>query len=166
MRRFLMLIQFGFALLFAGAASADTPAFSEERVHLITNPYIDCGAFVVVGEFDVTRNIATFRDSDGNPIRRVAHISVDGTVTNSVTGASLGLSREGTFTQDLVTGSTVTSGQRTRVTARGGGIVLQDMGRIVRESGAIVFVAGPTDFLDYQSGNASDVQDLCVALRA
>jgi hypothetical protein len=38
------------------------------------------------------------------------------------------------------------------------------MGRIIREAGAIVFEAGPTDFLDYQSGDSRGVEDLCAAL--
>ena len=154
------------AAVVVGAASADTPTFSEDNTHLVTDPYIKCGTFVVVGDFNVTRTIATFYDEDGNAIRRVAHISVDGTLRNSATDASLDFMREGTFTQDLIDGSTVTAGQRTRVTTPGGGIVLQDMGRILREAGAIVFEAGPTDFLDYQSGDSSGVQDLCAALSA
>jgi hypothetical protein len=164
MRKLILPLILALSLASAAVASADTPTFSTEHAHVVTNPYIDCGTFVVIGDFDVTRRITTFYDSDGNAIRRVAHISVDGTVTNSLTGALLELSREGTFEQDLVDGSTVTAGQRTRVIAPGGGIVLQDMGRIVREAGAIVFVAGPTDFLDYQSGDPRGVQDLCAAL--
>jgi hypothetical protein len=166
MRRLLFFLFLVLALPFglATVASADTPTFSEDDAHILSNPYITCSAFVVIGDFDVKRAITTFYDSDGKAIRRVAHISVDGTLTNSLTGASLDISREGTFTQDLVDGSTVTAGQRTLVTAPGRGIVLQDMGRIVREGGAIVFEAGPTDFLDYQSGDPSGVQDLCAAL--
>jgi hypothetical protein len=34
----------------------------------------------------------------------------------------------------------------------------------VREGSTIVFEAGPDDFLDYQSGDPSGVQDLCAAL--
>jgi hypothetical protein len=166
MRRLLVLFVLALPLGLAAVAAADTPTFSEDDAHIVTNPYITCGTFVVIGDFDVTRRITTFYDSDRNAIRRVAHISVDGTLTNSATGASLLISREGTFTQNLVDGSTVTAGQRTLVTAPGGGIVLQDMGRIVREGGIIVFEAGPTDFLDYQSGDPSGVQDLCAALSA
>jgi hypothetical protein len=166
MRSLLVSLVFALPLGLAATAAADPPTFSEDNAHIVTNPYINCGTFVVIGDFHVTRRITTFSDSDGNAIRRVAHISVDGTLANSATGASLGFLREGTFTQDLTDGSTVTAGQRTRVTEPGGGIVLQDMGRIVREGGAIVFEAGPTDFLDYQAGDPSGVQDLCAALGA
>jgi hypothetical protein len=159
-------VSIAIAAVLVGAAAADTPTFSEDAAHIVTDPYIKCGTFVVVGDFNVSRRIATFYDSDGSAIRRVAHIDVDGTLTNAATGASLDFLREGTFTQDLIDGSTVTAGQRTHVTAPGGGIVLQDMGRIVREAGAVVFEAGPTDFLDYQSGDSSGVQDLCAALSA
>jgi hypothetical protein len=48
--------------------------------------------------------------------------------------------REGTSTQNLLDGSTVTNGQRTLVSAPGSGIVLQDLRRIVREGSAIVFL--------------------------
>jgi hypothetical protein len=164
MRRVLFPAVLVVSLAFSAAAFADAPTFGSDHTHLVTNPYINCGTFVVIGDFDVTRRITTFADSDGNAISRVAHIDVRGTLTNSVTGKSLLFLREGTFTQDLTDGSTVTAGQRTRVIAPGEGIVLQDMGRIVREANVIVFEAGSTDFLDYQSGNTSGVQDLCAAL--
>jgi hypothetical protein len=135
-----------------------------QQVHLVSNPYITCSGFVVIGDFYVERTVVTFYDSDGNAIRRVTHIHVDGTVSNSVTSTSLDFLREGTFTENLVDGSTITAGQRTLVTAPGGGVVLQDMGRIVREGGVIVSQAGPSDFLDYQSGNRAGVEDLCAAL--
>jgi hypothetical protein len=166
MRRLFIALVLSMSLGLVSTAAADQPTFSGEHIHLVTNPYITCATFVVVGDFDVNRETTTFYDSDGAAVRRVAHISVHGTLTNSATGASLGFLREGTFTQDLVSGSTVTAGQRTRVTAPGGGIVLQDMGRIVREVGAIVFEAGPTDFLAYQSGDPGGVHDLCAALSA
>jgi hypothetical protein len=166
MRRLLVFLILSLPLGLAATAAADTPTFSEDNAHIVNNPYIRCDNFVVIGDFNVTRRITTFYDSDGNAISRVAHINVHGMLMNSLTGMSLAFLREGTFTQDLVDGSTVTAGQRTRVTAPGGGIVLQDMGRIVRESGAIVFEAGATDFLDYQSGDPSGVQDLCAALGA
>jgi hypothetical protein len=166
MRRLLVFLVLSLPLGLAATAAADAPTISEDNAHIVTNPYINCGTFVVTGDFNVNRRITTFSASDGNAIRRVAHISVDGTLTNSATGASLDFLREGAFTQDLVDGSTVTAGQRTLVTAPGRGIVLQDMGRIVREGGAIVFEAGPTDFLDYQSGDPRGVQDLCAALSA
>jgi len=164
MRRLLFLLVLALPLGLAAVASADTPTVVEDTTHVVTNPYISCGTFTVIGDFQVARRTTTFYDSDGNAIRRVAHISVHGTLTNSATDAWLNFLREGTFTQDLVDGSTVTAGQRTLVTIPGGGVVLQDMGRIVREGGAVVFEAGPTDFLDYQSGNPSGVQDLCAAL--
>ena len=164
MHRFLVILVLAWPLGLAATAAADPPTASEDNAHIVTNPYIKCGTFVVIGDFNVARRITTFYDSDGKAIRRVAHIDVHGTLTNSGTGASLDFLREGTFTQDLVDGSTVTAGQRTLVTAPGRGIVLQDMGRIVREGGAIVFEAGPADFLDYQSGDPSGVQDLCAAL--
>jgi hypothetical protein len=151
-------------LTLAVSASANAPTSVTEQVHVVTNPYITCTGFVVIGDFYVARTVTTFYDNDGSPIRRVLHIDVHGTVSSSVTGASLDFLREGTFTQDLLDGSTVTTGQRTLVVAPGSGIVLQDMGRIVREGTAIVFEAGPADFLDYQNGDASGVRDLCAAL--
>ena len=164
MRRLFVVLVFALPFGLAATAAAEAPTFSEDNTHIVNNPYVKCDTFVVIGDFNVSRRIATFYDRDGNAIRRVAHIDVDGTLRNSATGASLDFLREGTFTQDLVDGSTVTAGQRTRVTAPGAGIVLQDMGRIVREGGAIVFEAGPTDVLGYQSGNLGGVQDLCAVL--
>jgi hypothetical protein len=152
------------SLTLAVSASANAPTSVTEQLHLVTNPYITCSGFVVVGDFYVARTTTTFYDNDGNAISRVQHIHVDGKLSNSLTGASLDFLREGTFTQNLVDGSTVTTGQRTLVTTPGGGVVLQDMGRIVRERGVIVFEAGPSDFLNYQSGDRSGVEDLCAAL--
>jgi hypothetical protein len=164
MKKFILGLACAVGLVLAAGASADAPTSVTEQVHVVTNPYIICSNFVVVGDFAVTRRTTTFYDNNGNQTRRVLHIDVDGTVSNSVTGVSLDFLREGTFTQDLVDGSTVTTGQRTRVVAPGSGIVLQDMGRIVREGTAIVFEAGPSDFLNYQNGDASGVHDLCAAL--
>jgi hypothetical protein len=164
MKKLVPLLALAIGLVLAAGASANAPTSVTEQFPVVTNPYITCSNFAIVGNFVVTRTTTTFYDNDGNPIRRVAHIHVDGTLSNSLTGASLDFLREGTFTQDLVDGSTVTTGQRTLVVARGSGVVLQDMGRIVREGGAVVFEAGPSDFLDYQSGDASGIQDLCTAL--
>jgi hypothetical protein len=160
----LMTLAFAVGSVLAPSALADAPSSVTQQAHIITEPYVACSDFVVIGDFYVTRTITTFYDNDGDAIRRVTHIDVQGTVSNSVTGASLRFLREGTFTENLVEGSTITTGQRTMVVAPGGGVVLQDMGRIVREGGVIVFQAGPSDFLDYQSGDRSGVDDLCAAL--
>jgi hypothetical protein len=163
-RAVVITLAFAVGSVLAASAFADAPSFVTQQAHIVTKPYVTCGTFDVIGDFYVTRTIATFYDTDGNAIRRVTHIDVQGTVSNSLTGTSLRFLREGTFTENLVEGSTITAGQRTMVVAPGGGVVLQDMGRIVREGGVIVSQAGPSDFLDYQSGDRSGVEDLCAAL--
>jgi hypothetical protein len=89
MKKLIPLLACAVGLVLAAGTSAGAPTSVTEHVHVVTNPYVICSNFVVVGDFAVMRTTATFYNNDGNPIRRVLHIHVDGTVSNSVTGALL-----------------------------------------------------------------------------
>src|SRR5215218_8070827 len=147
------------------AASAEQPTIQTEAFHRSPNPYIKCDTFDIRGEFDVERTVITYYDQDGTPVRQVFHIRVTGEVINAVPGASLPATREGTFTVDLVGGTTIRAGQTVMAVAPGEGVVLQEAGRLVRgPSGELLFAAGPAGFADYLGGDPSGVQDLCAAL--
>ena len=49
----------------------------------------DCGDFLALEDFIQDVTVTTFFDREGNPIRAQFHINFDGTITNSVTGATL-----------------------------------------------------------------------------
>src|SRR5829696_2379412 len=74
----------------AGAppAGATAPTTTVEQRH-VKLTHGDCGAFALIFEADVTRRVTTFYDQDGVPVRDVLVRRSDGTVSNSVTGASL-----------------------------------------------------------------------------
>src|SRR5215207_547408 len=74
----------------AGAppAGATPPTTTLEQRHVKLTQG-DCGSFALIFEADVTRKVTTFYDRDGVPVRDVLVRRTDGTVSNSVTGASL-----------------------------------------------------------------------------
>jgi hypothetical protein len=99
------------SLAAAGTASATEP--TRETIQLVsrtTNPCPDGTA--LIGVFDVTREITTFYDADGTPIRQLWVASFDGTWTNPLTGASLPNTGIRIFHRDLVTGEFFTTGDR------------------------------------------------------
>jgi hypothetical protein len=70
----------------AATAAADQPTIQEQTIHRSIANFLSCPGFTVAGEFDITRFVFTFYDSNGTPIRTVIHIHSEGTLTNTATG--------------------------------------------------------------------------------
>jgi hypothetical protein len=112
------------------------------------------------------REITIAYDQAGNETKRVTHIiSLVGTFTNAVTRTTVPESAHFVITHTLLTPGDPSTDQATvtglfaKVVLPGGGIILQDAGRVVFDpSGDITFEAGKHQFTD------SQLADLCAAL--
>jgi len=104
--------------------------------------------------------VFTFYDDNGAPIRTVAHIRSDGTLTNTQTGKTPADNGNQTITTDLVTGEVVVVGPSRVDTAPGGGVVLAQVGRIVRENGLVTELDGRNDLV------TGDLADFCAYMAA
>jgi hypothetical protein len=114
---------------------------------------------VVKATFDLTREITTFTDEAGTPVRRQIHATVDGVLSNSVTGSSLASNGVRNFSFDLVTLTSFSTGSNTIVhQPGGGGTITLGTGRLQFDdtTGQLVGYHGPTDDGEYD--------DLCAAL--
>jgi hypothetical protein len=128
------------ALTIVPAARAMGPDIVETQLKVVE--VIGCSGYNVVAEWDVTRRVTTFYDSDGNPIRVHRHIQFEGTLTNSVTGKSLLDKGTFTLTSDLASGTLVVTGAQRHTIEHGRGIVIQGTGRQILVPGDLVFEAG------------------------
>jgi hypothetical protein len=146
------------SLAAAGTASATEP--TRETIQLVsrtTNPCPDGTA--LIGVFDVTREITTFYDADGTPIRQLWVASFDGTWTNPLTGASLPNTGIRIFHRDLVTGEFFTTGDNVITKLPDGGVAIGGAGRLVFDAqGRLIEHDGPD--------TASERAELCAALGA
>jgi hypothetical protein len=136
------------SLAFAAVASADAPTIVQQRLHRSIPNFIQCPGFTVAGEFDVERTVMTFVDQGGKPDRQVTHVHFVGTLTNTATGRSIPDEGNQIVTADLVTGTSTTDGRVRVDTIPGEGVILAQVGRVVRDAaGNVIFFAGQNDFL-------------------
>ena len=140
------------ALAVAGTASATPPTTTEVSLHRSLPSFLACPSFLVHGEFDITRIVFTFYDSNGTPIRTVTHIHSQGTLTNTTTGKTLADQGNQIITTDLLTGEVIVVGPSRVDTAPGEGVVFQVVGRVVFYPDGTIFEAGPHDDLDGNLG--------------
>jgi hypothetical protein len=128
----------------------------EETLTRSDGAFISCPGFPVRGDFDVRRTVTTFYDDAGLPVRIVGHIHFSGSLTNTLTGKSIADQGNQIVTQDLRSGETTVVGPVRVETVPGEGVILADVGRIVRDrSGQVLFVAGQQDRL------LGDIDDFC-----
>jgi hypothetical protein len=146
--------------VFAASAAADQPTIQDQTVHRSIASFLSCPNFTVAGEFDVSRIVFTFYDSNGTPIRTVTHIHSEGTLTNTATGKTLADQGNQIITTDLLTGEVVVVGPSRVDTVPGEGVVSAQVRRVVRESGQVVEIDGRNDILE---GNLAD---FCAYLEA
>lgn len=127
----------------------------------VNTPAAPCGDFIVIANGEGSVRLTTFFDRDGNPDHLIFQGRYNGTLTNSVTGASISDSPSvANIFVDLVANTQTNIGAFYNVTIPGHGAVLFEAGRIVfAGQGEPVFIAGqhlpPDEFLDV----------LCDALR-
>jgi hypothetical protein len=145
-----MLISLGFAASTpAFATEPRVVAFHDEGSVIATN----CGVFLARSDFVVDYWITTFFDEAGNPVRVQAHINFDGTLTNSVTGASVHDPSHYTFVWDFADGTTADIGLVYGIIVPGQGPAVLDAGKLVwDEHGNPTFEAGPHQFFGWRPG--------------
>jgi hypothetical protein len=116
----------------------------------------DCGSFEVLDSIDVTATRRTFFDEAGNPVKRQAHVSIIGTITNTTTGKSFTDRGSVNNLFDFEGGTLQQAGVNFHINVPGKGVVLLEAGKIVVDlaTGDVLFKAGPTGSLD----------DLCAGL--
>jgi len=147
------------ALTGAAPAAAVEPTRDTVSVQRVANPFVVCDGYAIRGDFDVVRDITTFYDAAGIPVRRIIHATIEGSVSNAITGASLPVSSVRVFQVDLLTGTMTSTGSNVLVRVPGASAVVLGAGRLVFDaSGAIVDAHGP------DSGR--EVEQLCAALAA
>jgi hypothetical protein len=146
--------------VFAANAAADQPTIQEQTLHRSIASFLSCPRFTVAGEFDISRIVFTFYDSNGTPIRTVTHIHSDGTLTNTATGKTLADQGNQIITTDLLTGEVVVVGPSRVDTVPGEGVVFAQVGRVVRENGQVVEIDGRNDILE------RNLADFCAYMEA
>ncbi len=147
------------AVAVPAASSAAAPTRETVQLTRQIPTYATCDGFVVKATFQLTREITTFTDQAGTPVRRQIHATIDGLLSNSVTGSSLASNGVRNFSFDLVTLTSFSTGSNTVVhQPGGGGSIMLGTGRLQFDdtTGQLVGYNGPTDDGEYD--------DLCAAL--
>jgi hypothetical protein len=144
------------ALAFAAPAAALAP--TRDTVHLTRLVPTACpGGVTLVGTFDLTREITTFYDADGTPVRQQWVVTWDATTRNPVTGVSVPTIGIRIFHRDLLTGEVFTTGSNSVTKLPDGGVSIPGAGRLVFDStGHLIEHDGPD--------SAAEIAQLCEAL--
>lgn len=143
----------------AGSAQATEP--TRQTVVQVVHSGAPCPDGVVLrGLFDVTREITTYYDSAGNPVRQLQVNSAEGTWTNPITGAYLDAVVVRQIHTDLVTGEIFSTGMNTRTFLPGGG------GVAIGAAGLQVFDASGHLVEHYGPDTDTERAQLCAALGA
>ncbi len=159
MRRLLILLALVAALAVPATAAAVEPTRETVTLHRVVNPFVTCPGFAVIGVFDLTREITTFYEQTGTPLKRIIYAEFTGTATNAVTGYTLPTSGVRIFHYDLTTGEFFSTGSNTLFAVPGGGAVTLGTGRLVFDAqGRLVEHSGPD--------SADEIAQLCAALAA
>jgi len=148
------------ALGLPGTAAAAAPTRETVQLVRVIPAFVSCDGFLVNATFDLVRDITTFTDSTGTPIRRQVHATTTGVLVNGATGYSLPSTGVRNFEFDLVAQESFSTGSNTVVhlPAGSGGTIHLGTGRLQFDdaTGQLVGYSGPTDEGDYEA--------LCAAL--
>jgi hypothetical protein len=113
---------------------------------------------VLQGLFDITRDITTYYDQAGTPVRRLSVNRAEGTWTNPNTGAWLAAEVVRQVQTDLTTGESFSTGSSSRTFLPGGG------GVAIGAAGLQVFDAAGQLVAHYGPDSDSERAQLCAAL--
>lgn len=143
MRRLLILVPLTIALALPAAAAAVEP--TRETVQLTNRLTSTCpNGDVIVGVFDLTQERTTFYNSEGQPVRQLWVVKLEGTTTNLSTGESVPNFGLRVFHRDLVTGEIFTTGSNVIIQLPGGGVAIVFAGRLVFDAqGRLIEHNGP-----------------------
>ncbi len=158
MRRLLILVPLVAALAAPTTAAAVEP--TRETLHVTSIARTPCpSGITLIGVFDVTREITTFYDNGGNPVRQLWVASFEGTTTNPNTCESLPNRGVRIFHKDLVTGELFTTATNVVTKLPDGGVAIGGAGRLVFDAqGNLIEHDGPD--------TATERAQLCAALGA
>lgn len=147
------------AALPATSANAAAPT-RQTTVQLGSRSGALCPSGVVLqGLFDITRDITTYYDPDGNPVRRLSRNRAEGTWSNPNTGAWLASFVVSEVHLDLTTDERFATGSNARNMLPDGGVAIGLAGlQLFDASGALVDHFGPD--------TATERAQLCDALGA
>jgi hypothetical protein len=135
-------------LTLVATAAASAPTSVDETFHRSIPNFISCPGFTVRGEFDVSRTVTTFYDSNGSPIRQATHVHFTGTLTNNLSGKTIDDAGNQIVDTDLADGTSAVIGRVRVVTIPGEGEIFAQVGRLVRDgAGNLIFSAGQQDGL-------------------
>ena len=131
-------------LLASAPAFAAAPLIEDQTFTEVNDPVANCGDFVIIANGEGSTRTWVYFGRDGAPLKFVLHGHYRGTLTNSVTGATLlDAPSVAIIDVDLVTGQETRIGAFWTVTLPGVGRVLFNVGRMVFDgSGPPVFIAG------------------------
>ena len=138
-------IAFAFCLLMAIVSLAGPPVTMVSDFTVTNEPAANCGDFIIFANGTGRNRLTIYSDQNGDPTRLTFQGRYNGTLTNSVTGASLiDAPSVANIFVDLINGTQANVGAFFTVTVPGGGVVLIEAGRIVFDGGPVpVFIAGP-----------------------
>ena len=129
-------------------------------------PYgVSCGSFSVKVELAGEREFRFVYDAGGALVERDRHISYEGRLSNSVTGATVPHVGSFAVVDDFVAGTSTITGMLSRTVVPGEGLIWRNIGRVVLSlaSGAVLFEAGEHGTYDV-GGDPSVAAQLCAAL--
>jgi hypothetical protein len=146
-------------LVLVSTAAAAEPTRETVTLHRVVNPFISCPGFAVIGTFDLVRDMTTYYDDAGTPVKRIIHADITGTLTNAVTGYTLPTAGVRIFHFDLVTGEEFTTGSNNFTKLPTGGVANAGAGHLVFDAqGRLIEHRGPD--------SADEIAQLCAALAA
>jgi hypothetical protein len=138
------------ALLAAAPAHATPPTTTTEERQIPPMPIANCGTFALLIRATVIRELTTFYDAGGIPVRAVLDRRQEGQFTNAVTGKSIPLSGRWKLTYDYTdgvrNGVVYQTGPTYHVTVPGRGIIFLQAGHGLQVNMVTVFEHGPHDF--------------------
>ena len=150
-------------LAVVAALTLTAPAFGappEFSTQVIPQSYsLECDGFDALVNLTITQREKLTVDQAGTPVLLTGKITIEGTLTNSVTGFTIQDPAHYTFRLELDTGRLAVNGLVLRRIAPGRGVVAHDAGLLIVEPDGTVVARGPKDFL-----NLGDQATVCDAL--
>jgi hypothetical protein len=129
-----------------GVPDAAASAPTRETVHASPRFVIgDCSGAAIEAAFQATRVITTWYDDEGNPVRRLVHAEIPGTVTNLDTGTTLQTTGVRNLQIDLVNGGSTSTGTNVHVVLPGEGTLQLVAGRVAVDAEGNVTESGRLD---------------------
>lgn len=110
---------------------------------------VDCGDFVIDGEWSAWERVRSFSDNDGNVVRVKSHYHFLGKLTNRVTGLTIRDEGYTNVTIDVDANTTRSSGIVWNLNVPGQGVIALDAGTLVfdMDSWDILHEGGPHQVL-------------------